>query len=155
MDGSQFDKKSYARVVKQTRHIASEIANKLKLPLLQPGYNERNEEIEDVEPTWVDLLQSYNLGAVDKSNIASSSTAPTSTTLVVAPPGRAAVEDEDNEFFLSLHHVTCRGDAEPQPEEAEAAKEIPAATPAEEPQPATEAGLATANPENPAPEAGA
>ena len=106
MDGSQFDKKSYACTVKQTRHMASEIANKLKLPLLQPGYNERNEEIEDTEPARVDLLQSYNLGAADKSNIASSSTAPTSTTPVVAPPGRAAVEDEDNEFFLSLHRVT-------------------------------------------------
>ena len=74
---------------------------------------------------------------------------------MVAPLGRAVVEDKDNEFFLSLHRITWRGDAEPQPADVEAAKETPAATPTEDLEPTAEAGLATANPENPAPEAGA
>ena len=65
------------------------------------------------------------------------------------------MEDEDSEFFLSLHHVTWRRDLEPQPSDVEAAKETPATTQVEDPEPTAEAGLATANPENPAPEAGA
>ena len=51
IDDSLFDKKSYARAVKQTQYVASEIPNKLKLPLLQHSYNEHNVEVEDAERT--------------------------------------------------------------------------------------------------------
>ena len=58
-DGSPFDKKCYSRVVKQTRHAATEIAKSLKLASFQNAYDANNEEILEDEPPRVDLLQSY------------------------------------------------------------------------------------------------
>ena len=59
-DGSPFDKKCYSKVVKQTRHAATEIAKTLKLTSFQNAYDANNEEILEGEPPRVDLLQSYN-----------------------------------------------------------------------------------------------
>ena len=59
-DGTPFDKKCYSKVVKQTRHAATEIAKTLKLTSFQNAYDESNEEILEDEPPLVDLLQSYN-----------------------------------------------------------------------------------------------
>ena len=60
VDGSPFDKKCYLKIVKQTRHAASEIAKTLKLKSFQNAYDVDNEEIFEDEPPLVDLLQSYN-----------------------------------------------------------------------------------------------
>ena len=59
-DGTPFDKKCYSKVVKQTRHAATEIAKTLKLTSFQNAYDANNEEILEDEPPRVDLLQSYN-----------------------------------------------------------------------------------------------
>ena len=55
-DGTPFDKRCYSRVMKQTRHAATEIAKTLKLASIQNGYNANNEEIFEDEPPRVDLL---------------------------------------------------------------------------------------------------
>ena len=62
-DGTPFDKKCYSRVVKQTRHAATEIAKSLKLTSFQNAYDANNEEILEDEPPRVDLQQSYNPAA--------------------------------------------------------------------------------------------
>ena len=59
-NGTPFDKKCYSKVVKQTRHAATEIAKTLKLTSFQNAYDANNEEILEDEPPRVDLLQSYN-----------------------------------------------------------------------------------------------
>ena len=67
-DGSPFDKKCYAKVVKQTRHAATEIAKSLKLASIQNAYDANNEEIPEEEPPRVDLLQSYSKAAQTASS---------------------------------------------------------------------------------------
>ena len=62
-DGTPFDKKCYSKVVKQTRHAATEIAKSLKLTSFQNAYDANNEEILEDEPPRVDLQQSYNSAA--------------------------------------------------------------------------------------------
>ena len=84
-DGTPFDKRCYSRVVKQTRHAATEIANSLKLTTLQSGYDSNNEEILQDEPPRVDLLQSYS--KVQKAKASCSST---QILLLPAKPTRRA-----------------------------------------------------------------
>ena len=67
-DGSPFDKKCYAKVGKQTRHAATEIAKSLKLASIQNAYDANNEEIPEDEPPRVDLLQSYSKAAQTSSS---------------------------------------------------------------------------------------
>ena len=55
VDGSPFDKKCYLKIVKQTRHAASEIAKTLKLSSFQNAYDVNNEELFEDEPPLVDL----------------------------------------------------------------------------------------------------
>ena len=57
-DGTEFDKKDYARARRQTRYAATIIASKMKLRDLQYGYNEANEAVVDEDPKKIDLLQS-------------------------------------------------------------------------------------------------
>ena len=148
-DGSQFDKKSYARTVKQTRYVATQIANSLKLNTLQYGYNAANEEVIDDEPQRIDLLKSYKDSIAADKSAPCASTAPSSSTPTVPPPSRAAVEDEDEGYFQPLHLVTWRGDEAPKTRatEAEATEDNPAS--------AKDDITATTASTNPAPEAGA
>ena len=106
-DGSTFDKKSYSRVVKQTRYAASQIANSLKLITFQNGYDEDGQEIIEEGPPRVDLLQSYGNAQAQQDG------APSSSTPNIIPPTRANTEDEDPELFESLVSVTWRAEASP------------------------------------------
>ena len=79
-DGSPFDKRSYSRVVKQTRYSATKIANSLKLATLQNGYDSNNEEVLEDEPSWVDLLQSYKTQKMKAPSSSTPNIAPTELT---------------------------------------------------------------------------
>ena len=97
-DGTPFDKRCYSRVVKQTRHAATEIAKSLKLSSIQNGYDANNEEIFEDEPPRVDLLENYN--QTRRAKASCSSTAPT------ASSSQANPEDEEWKIFESLMSVT-------------------------------------------------
>jgi hypothetical protein len=147
-DGTAFDRKAYGRVVKQTRVVATQIANALKLNSIQYGYNEANKEIVEDEPQRINLLQSYKDFLATEQNVSSSSAAPSSTTPTVPPPSRAAVEDDEEGYFQSLQLVTWRTNEAPKTREAETepAKEDSASAKDDTP--------ATTPSTNPAPEAG-
>ena len=147
-DGTPFDRKAYGRVMKQTRYVATQIANTLKLNTVQYGYNEANKEIMDNEPQRIDLLQSYKKSLATDHTAPNSSAIPSSSTPTVPAPSRAPVEDEDESYFQSLHLVTWRNDGAPKTREAEAeaAKDHSASTKDDAP--------ATSPSTNPAPEAG-
>ena len=149
-DGKEFDKKCYSRVVKQTRHVATVIASKMKLTTLQYGYDEANEEMMDDEPQRIDLLQSYK-DSIDPAKVApSTSAAPSSSTPSVPPPSRAAVEEDDESYFQSLQQVTRRKIKAKATKETEA---DPAAAKEDDPAKTTEEHPASSPPRDPAPEA--
>ena len=58
-DGSRFDKKSYSQIMRKTRFVATQIANKMKLSSFQYGYDKNDEKVVDDEPRRVDLFRSY------------------------------------------------------------------------------------------------
>ena len=147
-DGTPFDRKSYSRAVKQTRHVATQIANGLKLNSIQYGYNEANEEIVDEEPQRIDLLRSYKESIAADPIAPSTSATPSSTTPSMPPPSRAPVEDEDENYFQSLQLVTWRNDGAPKTREAEAETAKDDSASAKDGTPATTPST------NPAPEAG-
>ena len=147
-DGTAFDRKAYSRAVKQTRHVATQIANGLKLNSIQYGYSETNDEIVDEEPQRIDLLQSYKESIGEGPTVPSTSAAPSSSTPTVPPPSRAPVEDEDENYFQSLQLVTWRNNRAPKNREVEAETAKDDSASAKEDTPATTPST------NPAPEAG-
>ena len=147
-DGTPFDRKTYSRVMKQTRFVATQIANNLKLNTIQYGYNEANKEIVDDEPQRIDLLQSYKESIAGDKTAPNTSAAPSSSTPTVPPPARAPVEDEDEHYFQSLQLVTWRTDGAPKTREAEAETAKDDSASAKDGTPATTPST------NPAPEAG-
>ena len=152
-DGKEFDKKCYARVVKQTRHVATVIASKMKLTTLQLGYTENDEEIMDDEPQRIDLLQSYK-DSIDPTKTApGTSTAPSSSTPVIPPPSRAIVEEDDENFFQPLRQVTRRKTKAKESEETKETEANPAAAEEDDPAKTTEEQPTGSPHHDPAPEA--
>ena len=114
-DGTPFNKKSYGRVIKQTRRAATKVANSLDLSSFKNGYDSNEEEVLEEDPPHIDLLQSY------KASKASKSAGPSSSTPSIAPPSRANPEDDEEVIFKSLLAVTRKpvstGEKEAIPEE--------------------------------------
>jgi len=152
-DGKEFDKKCYARVVKQTRHVATVIASKMKLTTLQLGYTENDEEIMDDEPQRVDLLQSYKDSIDPAKNAPGTSTAPSSSTPVIPPPSRAIAEEDDENFFQPLRKITRRKTKAKETDEIKEPEANPAAAEEEDPAKTVEDQPTGSPPRDPAPEA--
>ena len=99
-DGTPFNKKSYGRVIKQTRSAATKVANALDLSNFKSGYDSNDEKILEDDPPRIDLLQSY------KASHACKTAGPSSSTPSIPPPGRANPEDDEEVIFESLLAVT-------------------------------------------------
>ena len=99
-DGTPFNKKSYGRVVKQTRSAATKIANSLDLSSFKYGYDSNDEKVLEEDPPRVDLLPSY------KDSHACKTAGPSSSTPIIPPPGRANPDDDEGVIFESLLAVT-------------------------------------------------
>ena len=99
-DGTPFSKKNYSRVLKQTRHAATKIANSLELSNFKNRYDPNDEEVYEEDPPRIDLLQSY------KASKAAKSAGPSSSNPNIAPPGRANPDDEEEVIFESLLSIT-------------------------------------------------
>ena len=99
-DGSKFSDKDYARVMKETRHVATTIADGLDLKNFQPAYDSNGKRITLADPVPQVLAPNQSVPPSAPASIVGSGTP------AVGPPRRPAVEDE-----ISLEFIDWAGPA--------------------------------------------
>ena len=95
LDKSKFDRSSFQKIDRETRHATSVICSTIRLESFQPAFNVKNKRIvdEDPEPFIVDVPR------VPKEKHAEVSG---SGTPAIPAPSRPEVEDEDLPFNTPL-----------------------------------------------------